>query len=114
VSDVRAFTGQAFRAVETVEPLLRIPDGWAILLPSEAWEFAEDTPSISADRMLQGAVLRHGQGRVAVFGEAAMFTAQERGGDGETVRVGMNAPEAPNNAQFALNVLHWLSGLTGE
>jgi hypothetical protein len=29
-------------------------------------------------------------------------------------RMGMNDPEASQNAQFVLNVLHWLSGLLAE
>jgi hypothetical protein len=55
--------------------------------------------------MLQGAALRFGAGRVAAFGEAAMFTAQVD----EEGPMGMNHPEAPQNAQFVLNVLHWLT-----
>ncbi len=71
-----------------------------------------ETPSESTRGLLQGAVLRHGQGRVAVFGEAAMFTAQTQIlGDTVVMRMGMNDPEASQNAQFVLNVLHWLSGL---
>lgn len=62
--------------------------------------------------MLQGAVLRFGRGRVALFGEAAMFTAQLAGPTRKPV--GMNAPEAGQNAQFVLNLLHWLSGLLNE
>jgi hypothetical protein len=27
--------------------------------------------------------------------------------------MGMNRPDAPENAQFLLNVMHWLSGLIG-
>jgi hypothetical protein len=59
--------------------------------------------------MLQGAVVRSDKGRVAVFGEAAMFSAQVSGPDRRPA--GMNDPAAPQNAQFLLNVLHWLSGL---
>ena len=58
--------------------------------------------------MLQGAAIRKGQGRVAAFGEAAMFTAQVYEEEGPT---GMNHPGAAQNAQFVLNVLHWLTGL---
>jgi hypothetical protein len=50
-----------------------------------------------------------GRGRVAFFGEAAMFSAQVAGR--EKRPMGMNAPLAEQNAQFALNTLHWLSGL---
>lgn len=49
-----------------------------------------------------------GAGRVAAFGEAAMFLAQV-GSYGEPM--GMNDPEADRNYQFVLNVVRWLSGL---
>jgi len=80
-----------------------------LLMPEVAWQFSKLTPSISASRMLQGAVIQYGKGRVAVFGEAAMFSAQVAGP--ERRPAGMNDPSAPQNAQFLLNVLHWLSGL---
>jgi len=50
-----------------------------------------------------------GRGRVAVFGEAAMFTAQVSGP--ERRPMGMNTPTAAQNPQFLLNVMHWLAGL---
>lgn len=118
VESVRAFTGQAFRAGREVEPLLTLPSGSRLRLPIEAWDFEPSTPSIPADGMLQGAVFRFGQGRVAVFGEAAMFSAQEqiRKKGEETIArrlMGMNHPDAAQNPQFLLNVMHWLSGLLG-
>jgi hypothetical protein len=50
-----------------------------------------------------------GKGRVAIFGEAAMFSAQLAGP--QKLPMGMNAPVAKQNPQFMLNVMHWLSGL---
>ena len=47
------------------------------------------------------------RGRVALFGEAAMFTAQRAGP--ELAPVGMNAPAAAQNAQLALNLVRWLT-----
>ena len=47
---------------------------------------------------------------MAAFGEATMFTAQVD----EDGPMGMNHPEAPQNAQFVLNVLHWLTGALPE
>jgi hypothetical protein len=111
ITALKAFTGQAFRAVVPVAPLLRMPPDWAVFLPYEAGEFRDTTPSVLARGLLQGAVLRHGQGRVAVFGEAAMFSAQSASNGDKVIRMGMNDPEASQNAQFVLNVLHWLSGL---
>lgn len=109
VDSVRTFTGQAFRATVDLEPLLTVPDESRIRLPIKAWKFKDTTPSIRADGMLQGAALRFGEGRIAVFGEAAMFSAQVQNLKGERRTFGMNEPEAEQNPQFLLNVMHWLS-----
>jgi len=114
VTAIKSFTGQAFRAVVPVAPLMRMPPDWAVFFPHEAGEFTSTTPFVSARGLLQGAVLRHGQGRVAVFGEAAMFSAQTFVDGDKVIAMGMNDPEAPQNSQFVLNVLHWLSGLLPE
>jgi hypothetical protein len=110
VEFVTTFTGQAFRLDPTIdaEPLLVLRKGSILLLPEVAWEFSESTPRILADYLLQGAIVRHGRGRVAAFGEAAMFGARLAGP--ELVPVGMNAPEARWNQRFATNVVRWLSG----
>ena len=55
-------------------------------------------------------MLKHGTGKVAVFGEAAMFTAQVNANG----PMGMNHPDAQQNAQFVFNVLHWLTGSLSE
>jgi hypothetical protein len=111
VDSVKGFTGQAFRPVAPgFQPLMLMPDDWAVFLTEEASAFRPNTPKVSARGLHQGGVLRHGDGRVAMFGEAAMFTAQTLVRNGETFRFGMNDPEAAGNAQFVLNVLHWLSG----
>ncbi|MBI3578718.1 MAG: hypothetical protein HY089_04810 [Ignavibacteriales bacterium] len=80
-----------------------------LLMPEVAWQFSKLTPRTSASQMLQGAVLHYNKGRVAVFGEAAMFSAQVSGP--RRAPTGMNSPSAPQNGQFLLNVLHWLSKL---
>jgi hypothetical protein len=82
--------------------------GVVSLMPQTAWQFTKETPEVSVEGWSQGAVLRFGKGRVALFGEAAMFTAQLAGP--QRTRVGMNSPDAPQNAQLLLNVLHWLTG----
>jgi hypothetical protein len=78
---------------------------YAVLLPREAWNFEADTPLDVADGLSQGAILEVGDGRIAAFGEAAAFSAQisSRGGP-----MGMNAPDATDNAAFILAVMHWL------
>jgi len=111
IESITSFTGQAFRFVSTVQPLMYMPDDWVVLLPTEAWVFDESTPAVSARGLIQGGVLRHGAGKVAVFGEAAMFTAQTSVSDGFVSKMGLNHPAATANAQFVLNVMHWLTGL---
>ncbi len=115
VSQLRSFTGQAFRA-PGAQPLMVLPAGFVSLHPAKAWAFDADTPKDEVGSWLQGAVRDVGEGRAAFFGEAAMFSAQLAGP--QRSPMGMNAPGAEHNAQFALNVLHWLSeGLaaaTGE
>lgn len=111
VDAVRVFTGQAFRATRKVDALLTVPRGSRLLLPTRAWKFTDKTPSIPADGLFQGAVFPHGSGRVAVFGEAAMFSAQERIVGRERELMGMNRSDAEQNPQFVLNLMHWLSGL---
>jgi hypothetical protein len=110
VTQVRSFTGQAFH-VEGADamPVLVLPGDFIVLEPEIAWQFEATTPQRPVGGWLQGATRRVGAGRVAFFGEAAMFSAQVAGA--ERRPVGMNAPLAEQNPQFALNVLHWLSGL---
>ncbi len=68
-----------------------------------------DTPRVPIKGWHQGVVMNVGKGRVAIFGEAAMFSAQLAGPQKRPM--GMNAPVAKQNLQFLLNVMHWLSGL---
>jgi len=111
VTAVVSFTGQGFWTLRDAEPLLTLPAQTRVRLPRKAGKFTDKTPEFSAEGLLQGAVFEVGQGRVAVFGEAAMFSAQEYTRDGELRQMGMNAPGAEGNVQFALNLMHWLAGL---
>ena len=81
------------------------------MTPEGAFQFKPETPRVPVAGWCQGAVLGVGKGRVAIFGEAAMFTAQLAGPEKKSM--GMNAPEAAKNYQFLLNVMHWLSNVAG-
>jgi len=109
VDSVATFTGQAFRATVPIVPVLTLDSAAFVLLPIRAWVFNDSTPRVGGAGLLQGALLRHGRGRVAVFGEAAMFSAQRAGA--AAAPMGMNHPRAARNGQLTLNILHWLSGL---
>jgi hypothetical protein len=108
VTSVTAFTGSAFRLAAPGTALLTLPAGTVLVMPEEAWLFSKRTPRLSGEGMLQGAALKHGKGRVAVFGEAAMFTAQVAGP--ERTPMGMSEKGAEQNPRFLLNVLEWLVG----
>ena len=105
VTSVRTFTGQAFRIPAAATPLVVLDDQFEVLLPKTAWQFATETTVMAADGLAQGASLSYGKGRLVVFGEAAMFSAQVQR---DSVRMGMNAPDAKQNPQFLLNIIHWL------
>ncbi len=74
-----------------------------------AWNFKDDTQQVSVAGWSQGAVKKFGKGKIAVWGEAAMFSAQIAGE--QKVKVGMNAPKAKYNYQLLLNIIHWLDNL---
>ena len=107
VTSVRSFTGQAFQAPGSAQPVLVLPDGFISLMPVKSDDFGPDTKRIPVGGWLQGAVMPFGSGRAAVFGEAAMFSAQLSNGK----PMGMNAPMAEQNFQLVLNIMHWLSGI---
>ena len=108
LDSVVSFTGQAFMIPEEAEPLMVFPEGYVILLPDTAWVFDKTTAVKDIGGWSQGAVRKFGDGRIAAFGEAAMFTAQVAGPD--KIRVGINSDFAPQNHQFLLNIVHWLDG----
>jgi hypothetical protein len=102
VTKVATFTGSAFKLPKGAIPVLVFgPKSESTLgkvksVPIEGWS--------------QGAIMNVGNGRVAIFGEAGMFTAQLLPGQ---ERMGMNAPGAEQNFQLVLNVVHWLSRAPG-
>ena len=107
VTSVRSFTGQAFQAPVSAQPILVLPEDFISLMPVKSDDFGPATKRIPVGGWLQGAVMPFGSGRAAFFGEAAMFTAQLS----DNNPMGMNAPMAEQNFQFVLNVMHWLSGI---
>jgi hypothetical protein len=109
IDSVATFTGSAFQLEGNAQPLLVLRDSFVSLLTERAGQFSADTRQEPVGGWRQGATLRAGKGRVAVFGEAAMFSAQLAGPQRQPM--GMNAPVAKQNPQFLLNVLRWLSGL---
>lgn len=109
VDSIYSFTGEAFQIPEDAAPVLILNNNFISLMPDTAWNFKEDTPQISVVGWSQGAVKKFGKGKVAIWGEAAMFSAQIAGEN--KVKVGMNSPKARHNYQLLLNIIHWLDNL---
>ena len=112
ITRLTTFTGTAFRAPPSARPLIVLGNDHVLLTPQTAWVFLPETPRAPAAGMFQGAALSVGKGRLAVFGEAAMFTAQTDDADPK-IKTGFSAPGAESNKQFALNVARWLAGQLG-
>ena len=105
VNKVWSFTGQSLKGPANSAPILMLSDS-ATDKPSR-----EAETSVSAAGRAQAVALKFGKGRVLVQGEAAMLSAQIAGPNKE--KMGMNAPGI-DNRQYALNVMHWLTGLLKE
>lgn len=108
IESIQMFTGSAFLAPPEAKVITSLNEKYTIELASVAWEFSDKTPKISGRHFVNGAMLQYGKGRVVVFGEAAMFTAQLQGP--EKRKMGMNLPSAKQNPQLLLNIIHWLDG----
>ena len=108
VTSLQTFTGSAFQAPPAARPIIVLPAGYMsheCLLPCRG-----TVSETNVGGYLQGAVMPLGKGRIAVFGEAAMFSAQIVKGSNPPFRGGFNAKGAEQNKQFILNLMEWLAG----
>jgi hypothetical protein len=99
---VRSFTGQSLKGPEGSVEILKLADS-----ATDKPAYTAETSTPAAGRA-QAIAFKFGKGRVVVHGEAAMLSAQISGADKSTM--GMNVP-GNDNKQYALNLLHWLSGI---
>lgn len=106
IDSVGTFGGQAFSIPPGAVSLITLPDRFDIILPDSARAFTPQTPRLNVGGYSQGAVVRVGKGRVAVFGEAAMFSAQI---SAAKTLMGLNHPSANGNVSLLRNVMAWLT-----
>lgn len=99
---VCSFTGQSLKGPEGSVEILKLADS-----ATDKPTYAAETSTPAAGRA-QAIALKFGKGRVVVQGEAAMLSAQISGP--EKRMMGMNVP-GNDNKQYALNLMHWLSGI---
>lgn len=103
INKVITYTGQSLKGPDDGVAFLKLADSAQDRLPGP------NNQPISAAGRSQGIALKFGKGRVVVLAEAAMLSAQMITGP-RPIKFGMNRP-GTDNRQFALNVMHWLSGL---
>ncbi len=108
IQSVTTFTGSAFTYPEEAEIILSFKKGDISLEPEIAWQFEDTTKTIDLENYAQGALMNYGKGKLAVFGEAAMFTARNITNENGTFKVGFNSRLAPNNQQFAVRLMRYL------
>ncbi len=106
IDRITLFTGSAFVPPPEARPIIRLGEDYEILLPQQAGQFSDTTARIDGRYFHGGAMLEYGSGRVVCSSEAAMFSAQLAGPTRQPM--GMNQPEVGQNAQFLINIIHWL------
>lgn len=100
------FTGSAFIAPVNAISVLNIPNGFSALIMKSNQQDIGSVPQINVSGLSQGATMEVGKGRIAVFAEAASFSAQII----NKIKLhGMNNPRADQNALFVLATLRWLA-----
>ncbi len=107
VTSVATFGGSAFQLPSGAVPLLVFGKGSISRETTKAPGITPGAPEIPIEGWSQGAVLEKSKGRVAIFGEASMFSAQRSGPSQRPM--GMNDPIASQNHQFVLNLVRWLA-----
>jgi hypothetical protein len=99
INRVVSFTGQSLKSPDAV-PILKLAD-------TAYDEFPNSDKELPAAGRAQALAFEYGKGKVFVSGEAGMLTAQLTRDDR---KFGLNVPGI-DNRQYALNIVHWLSGL---
>jgi len=111
INRIICFTGTSLKGPEGSIAFLKLAEtAMDVLPPARKATSADETSDhrqVTAAGRAVGVSLGFGKGRVVIFTEAAMLTAQVTPGG---VRFGMNIGGA-DNRQLALNTMHWLSRL---
>lgn len=106
IDQVASFTGSAFPVTGSAVSLIQFGERTTMLMSTIAWEFDANMSAATIPHWSQGVAIEFGEGRVVIFGEAAMFTSQIAADD---ARFGMTHPQAKDNQQLLLNIARWLS-----
>ncbi len=107
IDSIKTFSGAAIKIPEDASAILVFDGDWVQFLPNTAWEFSDIEPE-SIEGLSQGAFKKFRNGKIVVFGDGNMFSAQIDE-DGEIA--GFIDPDAKQNYQLLLNIIHYLDGL---
>lgn len=107
IDSIVTYNGSAMIIPEEALPIISFDDGWIQWLPDTAWNFNHTEP-VSISGLAQGAFMKFGNGKVVVFGDGNMFSAQDTSWGG---KMGFIDPKAKYNYKLLLNVIHYLDGL---
>jgi len=116
VDRILTFTGQAAQTTGSWQTLMQFgPTALAFINPQQT--FSDRTGSMENFSFpiagwIHAAARTFGEGKVVFLGEAAMCTAQIAGPN--KIKMGMNNANAPQNAQFCINVVRWLTGVVED
>jgi len=123
VQAVKTFTGQSLSVPDGAHALLKFgTDAREVANTNDldaeaearAGKRAATGRAVAVAERVQGLAMSVGKGRLVVLGEAAMFSAQvatlTQEGRPVHIKAGMNVAGF-DDQQFALNVMHWLSGI---
>ncbi|MFB2121082.1 hypothetical protein [Parapedobacter sp. 2B3] len=110
IDSIRIWGGTGFFPPPEAVVISSLGEDYEVFLPVQVAEMnhhvAPTIPKISGTGLANGAILQCGRGRVCVFADGAPFTAQLQGIKSD--KRGMNHPDATQNAQLLLNIVHWL------
>lgn len=110
IDSIMCWGGTGFIVPPRAHVISVLGDDYQIYLPNHVSQIkkriSDTIPYISGRGLVNGAYLKFGKGRIVIFGDGAPFSAQLQGVKSE--KRGMNHPSATQNAQFLLNIIHWL------
>jgi hypothetical protein len=115
VDSVMTFTGQAAQITPGWEPLLVFgPEATANIALDQIFQSGprDQRPQFPIAGWTHAATRSWDAGRIVFLGEAAMCSAQLAGP--QRGAMGMNDPAAPQNPQFCLNTVRWLTRVLGK
>lgn len=108
IDQIATFQGACMEIPKQAKSIITLDDNYIAVFSHGAFNFQASDIRKSAAGTSQAAVMDYGQGKVAVFCEADLFTALKSKESGD--KLGMSYKYANENPQFVLNVFHWLDG----